>query len=526
MDPVSEQPQPFAASPWLLLAVVTSAAAAAVLGAGDVPDWLAVQRRYAATQPGFEPALRAAPTGPVAAITPDGQEYCSSCHLTGAGYEAAEGLVFAEHPEVGHDPLELGCVVCHSGDPASTAFHDGPAFGWDPPLRGEEAWVSCLACHDVRTQAALLRPWPVVAETQRSLRELLDEHGCPACHRLGTRGGLVGPELIAFGASPVSDPTTPYASRREQARLQLEDPRSLQPATRMPTLALEAQQRELLALWLGSQGWITAQDEDAWRPGLPDGADCAGELFGWFCAPCHGDDGAGLERGRAPGAVPALGSQLWIATASPELVRHVLEEGRPGSLMEGFAPAEGDAILTEAEVDALVELILDGVLVQQPDHASYARVAAGSCETCHPLRSDYLEGGEAERAAFLAEHPWRWSLEDWLVDEGLVVDSCDETIEGEEVLLLIVHAGERLYTQLCLHCHDDPQRRPPDAEPSAPGLRGWFERPHHDAGALLASLVLGRSDAPPVKARHHGITAAEYSPTQLACLARWLEENP
>jgi mono/diheme cytochrome c family protein len=518
---------PFAVSPWLLLAVLASAVGAAVLGASDHPAWRVEQDGYADAEPDFEPALRAAPIGPVAATTPDGLEYCSSCHLAGAGYAALDAEPFAAHPPVGHDPLELGCVPCHQGDPGSLAFHDAPAFGRDVPLTGSQAWTACLHCHDATAQAALLAPWPAVAERQAQLAGLFEDHGCLACHTAGGRGGLVGPELARFGATPVSDPTAPYGGRIEQALLQLEDPVALQPASRMPTPVLEPAEREALAAWLGLLGHIVDMDHDAWRPGEPGQLDCTGEVFAWTCQPCHGDDGAGRERGRAPGAVPALGSELWLAYADPELLRHVIEEGRDGSLMEGFRSAEGSPILTKGEVDDLVDHLRDAVLVQQPDTATYQRIAAGSCEACHPLRDDYLEDrDEAQRAAYLPEHPWRWSLEDWLADEGLVVDSCDVAAEDEEGQPILVHAGEQLYDELCVHCHDDPERTPDDPEPSAPALRGFFDRDHHDAGYLLASVVIGRPDAPPTKWRHQGVTTGEYTPTQLACLARWLEANP
>jgi mono/diheme cytochrome c family protein len=528
VDPVSEPTRAsFAISPWLLLAVLGAAVGAAVLGARDLPDWRSHQDRYAQAQPDFEPALRAAPIGPVAATSADGLEYCSSCHLAGAGYEALDEEPFAAHPDVGHDPLELGCTPCHRGDPGSLAFHEAPAFGRDVPLDGEQAWTACLHCHDALVQAELLAPWPAVAERQALLARLFEDHGCLACHEAGARGGLIGPELTAFGATPVSDPTAAYTGRMEQASMQLEDPAALQPATRMPTPALEPAEREALAVWLSLLGHVVEQDHDAWHPGQPDQLECAGEVFTWLCQPCHGDDGSGRERGRPPGAVPALGSELWLAYTDPELIRHVIEQGRDGSLMEGFHAATGAPILTAAEVDALVDHLRDGVLVQQPDRESYQRVAAGSCEACHPLRDDYLaDRDDDQRAAFLAEHPWRWSLEDWLADEGLTLDSCDVKVEDEQGQPMVVHAGEQLYDDLCVHCHQDPQRAPPGEEPSAPMLRGWFEREHHDAGMLLASVVIGRPDAPPTKWRHQGVTTGEYTPTQLACLARWLEANP
>ncbi len=518
----------FAASPWLLLAVLAAGVAAAALGARDLPDWRAVQRDYRQGDPDFEIALRAAPLGPVADRTPDGQEYCVSCHLTGAGYAPGEGSVFSAHPEVGHDPLELGCTPCHGGDPGSTAFHHEPAFGRHTPRTGQQAWVSCLLCHDAEGGDPALEAFADPPLLQRQLGRAVEyDGGCLACHRLGARGGLVGPDLRAFGATPVSDETAPYASRLEQARLQLEDPRALNAAGTMPVPDLGGEERERVALWLALQGHITELDQDAWRPGRDEALPSTEARYHLLCQPCHGEHLEGRERGRAPGAVPALGSALWRAYTSADMVRHVIREGRPGSLMEGFRPEEGQAILGEAELDALVDLVLDGGTLARIVDAEQQRVAAEACSACHPARQDYLEAVEPQdRAAYLSEHPWRWSLEDWLEDEGLAFGSCEEPAEDEHGAPLTVHAGERLYEQLCVHCHDDPERSPPGREPSAPALRGFFEHEHHDAGYLLASVVLGRPDALPHKWRHQGVTAGEYTPTQLACLVRWLEENP
>ncbi|MFH1468490.1 MAG: c-type cytochrome [Pseudomonadota bacterium] len=502
----------FSASPWLVGVVLAAGAVVAVVGAGVRPAWRAVQARYATGHAGFDPGLRAV-----------GGEHCGTCHLASAGYEPLAQEPFAAHPAVGHDPLDFGCVPCHGGDGASLAPHTAAAYGRDPPLPGRLAWAACLHCHDPRREE--LASFPALGALQARLETSMRETGCPACHRSAGRGGLVGPDLSAFAATPVSDPTAPYGGRRGQAERQLEDPLSLQPAARMPTPDLEPDEREALAAWLSLLG--RTRGVDAWLPtGALDPEDGAA-LYTWFCGPCHGEDGEGLERGRRPGAVPALASPLWLAYAPPELLRATLEGGRDGALMEGFRAEGAVPILSEAEVDALLEHIDSGALVTERDAATYARVAAGSCATCHTLREDYLAGrSEAEQVAILAEHPWRWGLDDWLDDEGLDLGDCGEDVEDAEGQRMRVDAGEHLYTGLCVHCHDDPAEAPPGQAPAAPSLRGALTRQHFDAGYLLAGAVMGRADAPPTKWRHQGITEGEYTAVQLACLARWLEANP
>ena len=514
MDPVRRDGD---ASPWLLLGVLGAALLSAALAARELPPWRAVQARYRAARPDFAPGLREASGGR--------GELCGSCHLAGAGYEPLPELPFSEHPEVGHDPLELGCTPCHGGDAGSAALHPAPSYGRDAPLPGELAWLACLGCHDADREPGLAAAWPPLARAQETLAEAVGEGGCLACHRLGARGGLVGPDLSSFGQGPVADPTAPYAGRREQAERKLQDPEALQPASRMPPPDLDEAQRRAVAAWLSLRGRPGNQGSGAWVPGAALGG--PEETFAWFCAPCHGGEGQGRERGTAPGAVPALDSALWRATVPRELLRQTLRQGRPGSQMEGFRAEGAEPILSEPEIDALLDRLEAGELGGEPDPAIRDEVAATSCPLCHFRREDYVAGrGDAARAAFLTEHPWRWTLQDWLDDEGFAPGDCQAEVEDEEGQRRRVHAGEHLYATLCVQCHEDAERAPAGQEPSAPALRGCLERPHFDAGYLLAAAVLGRADAAPVKWRHQGIRQEEYTPRQLACLARWLEEHP
>ena len=253
------------------------------------------------------------------------------------------------------------------------------------------------------------------------------------------------------------------------------------------------------------------------------------QVFAGFCQPCHGAAGEGLELGARPAAVPALASHLWRAYTHRDIMRHAIEEGRAGSLMEAFHSdqPDHDAILTQDEVDGLVDLLANGGLVAEPDPLAMTRVVPPSCVLCHFERGDYLEErGDDERLAFLTDHPWQWEVQDWLEDEGFAVASCDEDGVDEDGNPVAVHAGEALYTGLCVHCHEDPELGPAGYTPSAPNLRGCMQRPHFDAGYLLASITIGRPDAPATKWRHQGVTGGEYTPDQLVCLVRWLEDNP
>ncbi len=509
----------FAASPWLLAAVASSAILSALMATRDRPAWQQVQAEYAQANAGFELGLRAMPARVSPGTAADSQEYCSSCHLAGAGYEPLQDEPFAAHADVWHDPLELGCTPCHKGDPGALELHEGAAYGMDAPLPGSLAWAACLHCHDPATSPEAFAPWPALVQARAELAASLEGGGCAGCHRIGGRGGLVGPDLLDFGQRVVADPTAPYDCALGWAQQQLEDPHALQQAARMPTPDLDSEQRQLLAAWLSLLGHLQRDQQEGWQPTAPGAALDAERLYATFCGACHGPSGGGRERGRAPGAVPALASTLWLSYTSEELLRQVLSQGRPGSLMEGFASDEPgrEPILEPAELDALLELLHSGALAPQPGAASEA---PGSCELCHFQRSEYLDLPDP---LALSEHPWTWDLDAWLQDEGFETGDCQLPADGEAAA---THSGEQLYTSLCVHCHEDSQLGPVGNEPAAPVLRGALQREHFDAAYLLGSVVIGRPDAAPIKWRHQGITAGEYGAQQLACLVSWLEANP
>jgi mono/diheme cytochrome c family protein len=144
----------------------------------------------------FVPALRAA-------------DRCISCHVGMAPGEA--GLdgdpLFAEHPDVVHDPADYGCVVCHGGQGHATEAADahGTVDFWPRPmLPARYSYAGCGSCH---THVAV----PNLGELERG-RRLVERYDCLACHALDGRGGtlrpgtepVAAPDLSRVGASGVS----------------------------------------------------------------------------------------------------------------------------------------------------------------------------------------------------------------------------------------------------------------------------------------------------------------------------------
>jgi cbb3-type cytochrome c oxidase subunit III len=162
-------------------------------------EWRGIQRAYRDALPApqaadfevqlrqvYAPGLRAA-------------DRCISCHVGMApGETGLRGrLVFASHPNVGHDPLQFGCVVCHGGQGRATETADahGTAPHWPSPLLPKKySAAGCGACH---THLAV----PDLTQVDRG-RALVERHDCLTCHALDKRGGTLRPGGAQGVAAP------------------------------------------------------------------------------------------------------------------------------------------------------------------------------------------------------------------------------------------------------------------------------------------------------------------------------------
>ncbi len=132
---------------------------------------------------------------------------CPSCHVGMAPGE--KGLpgdpVFSAHPDVGHDPANMGCVACHSGQGRATEkadAHGDVAFWPEPMIEPAYAYAGCGTCH---THLGV----PNLEAFRRGI-ERLERYDCLACHRVdgrggtlrpGAQGGFEGPDLSHVGVT-------------------------------------------------------------------------------------------------------------------------------------------------------------------------------------------------------------------------------------------------------------------------------------------------------------------------------------
>jgi len=333
---------------------------------------------------------------------------CQTCHL-GIENPSMKGAPqpHATHPGAllaSHPPQKFGCTVCHAGQGLATttaAAHANDIEHWpEPMLRGPMVEASCERCHrgiDVKG-AALLNDG----------RRLFTVNGCAGCHKVYGKGGVLGPELTNLGKEsifikhPAMDSLEHYQSKAGgdlnigYIMEAIEDPAAQPASTTMP--AYELSDWEVKALTAYIKG---LSDEDVpsslrprevFRAEPPSGA----ELFVTYCSACHGRQGEGGYKIGRMGT--ALHNEDFLALASPQLIRAVIERGRNShnKVMPAWREAVGG--LSGAEIDRVVEFILSW-RTPAPSLAE-VRAANGSltsgtglywrnCADCH---GDFREG--------------------------------------------------------------------------------------------------------------------------------------
>jgi mono/diheme cytochrome c family protein len=232
-------------------------------------------------------------------------------------------------------------------------------------------------------------------------KTLAHELGCRGCHRIGGVGGDDGPDLSNEGRRLPADLDFSNVPGRRTLPNWLAkhflDPARVVRGSRMPNLALSAEQAGGLALYMLSLRATSIPESLAPRDRVR-GARLAerefatdGEsLYGVFCAACHGSRGEGKRFGDPEVTFPAVGNADFLAIADPAFLRDTLTRGRPGRRMPPWGTKDGG--LRPQEIDALVEYLkgmqpvaptFEEVMAQGPDPEEGRGLFARQCSTCH-----------------------------------------------------------------------------------------------------------------------------------------------
>lgn len=249
-------------------------------------DWRAAQRAYRSLLPAGQAADFQVQLRQVYAPGLRAADRCVSCHVGMApGENGLKGKpLFVAHPNVVHDPMQYGCVVCHAGQGRATEEADahGTAEFWpEPMLPKKYSYAGCGTCHTHLAVANL-------AETGRG-RALFERHDCLSCHALDGRGGTLRPGAAKGVTAPDLSRAGAAGFRRDwyehhlAERARAEDPS-----------------------WKTSVGEITAQNRRdieaflATRVGAPGLVEAKALFHSLGCRGCHkiggvgGDDGPDL----------------------------------------------------------------------------------------------------------------------------------------------------------------------------------------------------------------------------------------
>lgn len=183
-------------------------------------------------------------------------------------------------------------------------------------------------------------------------------YNCRQCHRIGSEGGELGPDLT-------------YVGLRKSAAfldLWLKDPRAWQPSTKMPDFGFTEVSRKNLTAYLSTlrgQGYEGVKPWDS--PRLKGDPSRRGEVLyeRAGCASCHGREGeGGFKNNNVPGGlIPALRETASTYTRE-ELIRKIkagvphpqkLDPAGPQPLLA--MPSWGQ-VLTDDEIGALASYLL------------------------------------------------------------------------------------------------------------------------------------------------------------------------
>ena len=262
-----------------------------------------------------------------------------------------------------HPADKFGCTICHQGQGPAVTFEDakGEDAFWDYPLLDHNlVQSSCFACHDVEK----LPPAqvPLVVEGQ----ELYQEKSCGSCHKLGGRGGSLGPSLDNEGAKTkhqliltnLAPPHTTWNWHEAHFR----DPAGIVPASQMKNPALSGPQVLALTVYMLAQRQrdvpesYLAPDKLEEKVRRLHPVPLSGEqVYHQYCLACHGEGSYGRWDKTFKRFIPAIRGLSLQATADRVYLETQIKLGRPGTQMPAWARQAGG--LLPEEINAVLDYI-------------------------------------------------------------------------------------------------------------------------------------------------------------------------
>ncbi|HVO82747.1 MAG TPA: c-type cytochrome [Terriglobales bacterium] len=265
-----------------------------------------------------------------------------------------------------HPVDRFGCTICHHGQGAALTFREAKADDvyWDYPLLPPEMTeATCVTCHDAGKLPSAQIPLLTVG------MKLYQEKSCGSCHKLGGRGGALGPALDNEGAKTkhqliMSNLRPPHTTWNWQLA-HFRDPGGVVADSQMrnPTVT----QREALALTV----YMLSQ----WKRDVPESylapdkieqkyralhpTPLTGEqVYQQYCTACHGNGTYSRWDKKFNRFVPAIRGVSLVSTASRDYLQAQIEQGRPGTQMPAWGPHAGS--LLPEEIAAVIAYLQAG----------------------------------------------------------------------------------------------------------------------------------------------------------------------
>jgi len=275
-----------------------------------------------------------------------------------------------------HPVDRFGCTACHHGQGAAMTFNEAKADDvfWDYPLLPPEMTeATCATCHDVEKLP------PSEAPLLLTGMKLYKEKSCGSCHKLGGRGGVLGPTLDNEGAKSkhqliMTNLKPPHTTWNWQLA-HFREPGKVVDGSLMRNPTVTQDEALALTVYMLSQ-WkrdvpesYLAPDkiEEKYRALHP--VPLTGEqVYQQYCMACHGNGAYSRWDKKFKRFVPGIRGVSLVTTASTDYLQTNIEQGRPGTQMPAWGPHAGG--LMPEEITAVIEYLRNGAAAAPAQPAS------------------------------------------------------------------------------------------------------------------------------------------------------------
>ena len=343
----------------------------------------------------------------------DAVDRCVTCHLGLDDPRMNDApQPFTTHPGSylqDHDVDKFGCTICHDGQGRATTRNEAHATSdhvyWDRALLPAPFnQATCGLCHDPQHLAD--RGAPALAHGL----ELLRTKGCLGCHKLGGRGGLLGPTLDGTGDK--GRHALPFAHVSGERQVwnwhvqHFRDPAEVVADSKMPQVDLaESEVDELTTYMLSLRDLnlvesLISRDRYEQRYRVWHTSPLSGhQLYQQFCFACHEEGMETVLHDSLETGVPSVRNPDFLSVIDEEFLVTSIRDGRPGTTMPAWGAQGGG--LSDDEIRRLSAYLLESraeereitfTLADRGDAERGSQLFTSECTECHSLGPD---GGEA-----------------------------------------------------------------------------------------------------------------------------------